>query len=92
MLVVAFHRRETQLRAHEELLAAAELFDLPDDGAFLGRVVHAADVGAEARRVGVFGHGHEDLDVVGCGAAFELGARLFGVGLAFRWGLGLLLG
>ena len=77
MLVVAFDRGEAQLGAHEELLAAAELLDLPDDGAFLGRVVHAADVGAEARRVGVFGDGDEDLDVVGRGAAFELGAGLF---------------
>ena len=85
VLVVAFDRGEAQLGAHEELLAAAELLDLPDDGAFLWRVVHAADVGAEARRVGVFGDGDEDLDVVGRGAAFELGAGLFCCWSVIRW-------
>lgn len=32
-----------------------------------------ADVCAEFGRVGVFGDGDGDLDVVGCAAAFELG-------------------
>lgn len=81
MLVVALDGRQAELGAHEELLAAAELLDLPDDGALLGRIVHRADVGAEAGGVGVLGDGHEDLDVVGCGAAFELRAGLvFGGG------------
>lgn len=71
-LVVALDGGETQLRAHQELLAAAELLDLPDDGGLLGGVVHCSDVGAEAGRVGVFGDGDEDLDVVGGAAAFEL--------------------
>lgn len=77
VLVIALDRGQAQLGAHEELLPAAELLDLPDDGALLGRVVHAADVGAEARGVGVFGYGDEDLDVVGRGAAFELCTGLF---------------
>ena len=75
-LVVALDAGQAELGAHEEFAAAAELLDAPDDGALLGRVVHAADGGAEARRVGVLGHGHHDLDVVGGAAALELGARL----------------
>lgn len=47
VLVVALYGRQTQLCAHEELLASAELLDLPDDGGLLGRVVHGSDVGAE---------------------------------------------
>lgn len=35
--------------------------------------MHGADVGAEARGVGVFGDGDGDLDVIGCAAAFKLG-------------------
>ncbi len=76
MLVIAPDAGQTQLGAHEELLAAAELLDLPDDGALLGRVVNRADVGAEARRVGVVGDGNDNLDVVGGATALELGAGL----------------
>lgn len=36
----------------------------------------AADVCAEARGVGVFGDGNEDLNIVGGRAAFELRAGL----------------
>lgn len=43
--------------------------------------MHGADVCAEAGGVGVRGHGDEDLDVVGCGAAFELCAGLSRGGL-----------
>ncbi len=80
VLVIALHGGQAQLGAHEEFLAPAELLDLPDYGGLLGGVVHGADVGAEARGVGVFGDGDEDLDVVGCGAAFELCAGLDGGG------------
>lgn len=38
-----------------------------------------SDVGPEAWRIGVFGHGDADFDVVGCAAAFELGFGLGGV-------------
>lgn len=74
--VVALDGGETQLGAHEELLAAAELLDFPDNGGLLGGVVHCADVGAEAGGVGVVGDGDNDFDVVGCAAAFELGFGL----------------
>ena len=66
LLVVASHAGQTELGAHEELFAATELLDLPHDGACFGCVVHRADVGAEFGRVGVFGDGDGDLDVVGC--------------------------
>lgn len=72
-VVVATDARQPELRAHQELLAAAELLDLPDDGGGFGRVVHGADVCAEAGRVGVVGDGDDDGDVVGGAAAFELG-------------------
>jgi len=72
VLIVTFYRGETQLGAHQELLGAAELLDLPDDGGLFGRVVHGADICAEPWRVGVFGNGDQDLDVVGCAAALEL--------------------
>lgn len=74
MLVVSPHARQAQLGAHEELLAASKLLDLPDNGALLGGVVDGTDVGAEAGAVGVVGDGHDDLDVVGGAAALELGA------------------
>lgn len=77
VLVVALHGRQTQLRPHEELLATAELLDLPDDGRLLRRVVHSANVGTESGRVRVFGDGNQNLDVVGGTAAFELCFGLF---------------
>ena len=76
MLVVSFHRRETQLGAHEELLAATELFDLPYYGRFFGRVVYAANIGAKAWGVCIFGYRDQDLDVVGRRATFELRSSL----------------
>lgn len=75
-LVVTSHAGQAQLGAHEKLLVAAKLLDLPDDGALLGGVVDGADVGAEARGVGIVGDGDDDLDVVGGGAALELGLGL----------------
>ena len=75
-LIVAPHAGEAKLRAHEELLVAAKLLNLPDDGALLGGVVDGAKVGAEARGVGVVGDGDDDLDIVGRGAALELGLGL----------------
>jgi hypothetical protein len=78
MLVVAFYGRQAQLGAHEKLFAAAKLLDLPYYGAFFGSVMDGADVGAEAGGVGVVGDWNEDFDVVGCGAAFELGFCLKG--------------
>jgi hypothetical protein len=72
LLIVTTHTGQTELGAHEEFFATAELLDLPYDGACFGRVVHRADVGAEFRRVGVFRDGDRDLDVVGCRAALEL--------------------
>lgn len=83
MLVIALDRRQIQFGPHEELLAAAELLDLPHNGGFLRRVVHGSDVGAEAGRVGVFGDGDEDFDVVSRGAAFELGSCLDGESSGF---------
>ena len=44
--------------------------------------MHAADVGAEAGGVGVFGDGDKDFDVVGGGAAFELRSRLYHISSA----------
>lgn len=76
MLVIALDRRQIQFGPHQELLAAAELLDLPHDGGFLRRVVHGSDICAEAGRVGVFRDGDEDFDVVSRGAAFELGSCL----------------
>jgi len=38
--------------------------------------VHGTDIGAETRGVCVFGNGDENLDVVGCAAALELGFGL----------------
>lgn len=76
MLVVAPDTGEAQLGAHEELLLAAKLLDLPDDGALLGGVVHGANVCPEARGVGVVGDGDDDLDIVGGAAALELRAGL----------------
>jgi hypothetical protein len=72
-VVVAAHRRQIQLGAHQEFLAAAELLDFPHYGRRFGCVVHGADVCAEARRVGVVGYGDDDADVVGGAAALELG-------------------
>jgi hypothetical protein len=40
LLIVAAHTGQTELGAHEELLATTELLDLPYDGARFGRVVH----------------------------------------------------
>ena len=57
LLIVAANTGKTELCAHEEFLATAELLDLPYDGACFGSVVHRADVGAEFGRVGVFGDG-----------------------------------
>ena len=76
MLVVAPDAGEAQLGAHEELLVAAKLLNLPDDGALLGGVVDGANVGAEARGVGVVGDGDDDLDVVGRASSLELGLGL----------------
>lgn len=76
VLVVAPHAGEAELGAHEELLVASKLLNLPDDGALLGGVVHGADVGSEPGRVGVVGDGDDDLDVVGGAAALELGLGL----------------
>lgn len=41
--------------------------------------MHSSNVGAESGRVCVFGDWHEDLDVVGRAAAFELGFCLSGI-------------
>lgn len=82
VFVVPFDGWQAELGPHQELLAPPKLLDLPDDGRLFGRVVDGADVGAEARRIGVFGDGHEDLDVIRGGAAFELGSCLLGV---FGW-------
>lgn len=79
MLVVALDRRQTQLGPHQELFAAAELLDLPHNCGLFGRIVHRADVGAEAGGVCVLRDGDQDLDVVGGAAALELGFGLFGI-------------
>lgn len=78
VLVVALYGRQPQLCAHEELLASAELLDLPDDGRLLGRVVHGSDVGAETGGVGVFRDWDEDFHIVGSAAALKLGLGLLG--------------
>lgn len=72
VLVIAFDRGQAEFGAHEEFLPAAKLLDLPHNGRLLGRIVHGPDVCPEAWRIGVFGDGDEDLDVVGRGAALEL--------------------
>jgi hypothetical protein len=77
LVVVAPDGRQAELGAHEELLGAAELLDLPDDGRRLRRVVHGADVGPEAGRVGVVRDGDDDGDVVGRRPALELRSRLW---------------
>lgn len=41
-LGVTFHGRETEMRAHEEFAPAAELFNFPDKGGFIGGVGHGA--------------------------------------------------
>lgn len=76
MFVISFYRREAQLCAHEELFAPTELLDLPYYSALFWRIVHATDVCAKTGGIGIFGDGDEDFDVIGCGATFELGARL----------------
>lgn len=76
VFVVALNGGQAELGAHEELLAAAELLDLPDDGGLFGGVVDGSDVGSETGRVGVFRHGDDDFDVVGRAATFELGLGL----------------
>jgi hypothetical protein len=72
LFVVAADAGEAEFGAHEKFFAAAKLLDFPDYGGGFGRVVYGADVCAETGGVGVFGDGDGDLDVVGCGAAFEL--------------------
>lgn len=72
VLIIPFYGRQAKLCAHEEFFTSAELLDLPYYGALLGRVMYAADIGAKAWGVSVFGDGHENFDVVGRGAAFEL--------------------
>lgn len=72
VLVITLDAGQAKFRAHQELFGAAELLDLPDDGGLLRRIVHRANVGAEPRRVGVFGDGDKDLDVVRGAPAFEL--------------------
>lgn len=70
--VIALDGGEAELGAHEELLAAAELLDLPDDGRLLGSVVDCADVCTEAGRICVVRDGDDDFNVVGGAAALEL--------------------
>ena len=65
-------RRQTKVCAHQVLLAALELADLPDDGILLGRVRDLADAGLELGRVNIARHRNDDLDVVGRGALLEL--------------------
>lgn len=74
--VVALDRGETKFGAHEELLAATELLDLPDNGGLLGSVVNCADVCTEAGGIGVVRDGDDNFNVVGGAAAFELGFGL----------------
>ena len=76
MFIVAFHGWQTQLSAHEEFFTSTELLDLPCYGTLFGRIMDAANVGAEAGRVRVLGHWNQDLDIVGRGAAFELRSSL----------------
>lgn len=75
-LVIAAHAGQTKLRTHQKLLVATKLLNLPDNGALLRGIVYGADVGAEARRVGVVGNGDNDLDIVGRASSLELGPSL----------------
>jgi hypothetical protein len=72
LLIVTSDRRQSKFRTHEELFAAAELLNLPNNGGSFGSVVHGADIGAEARSVSVLGDGDTDLDVVGCAPSLKL--------------------
>lgn len=64
VLIVAFHRGQSQFRPHEELFTPSELLDFPDDGRLLRCVVNGSNAGSETRRVRIFGHRNKDLDVV----------------------------
>jgi hypothetical protein len=71
-LFVTSHAGQTELCSHQELLASAKLFDLPDDTAGLGSIVDRADVRPETRRIRIIRYGNGDLDVVRCASALEL--------------------
>ena len=43
----SFDARETKFCTHEEFFSSAKLFDFPDDGRFLGNVVHTSYCCAE---------------------------------------------
>lgn len=76
VLVVAPDAGQAELGAHQKLLLAPKLLDLPDNGALLRGVVDGANVCAEAGRVGIVGDGDDDLDIVCGAAALELGLGL----------------
>lgn len=71
-VIVAANRRQAKFSAHQELFAATELLDFPDDGRSFRGIVDGTNVCAEAWGVGVVGDGDDDGDVVGSAAAFEL--------------------
>ena len=71
-LVVTLDTRQTEFSSHQELLATPELFDLPDYGRLLGRIVHGTNVSAKPRRVCVVRNRNSDFNIVGSGSSLEL--------------------
>lgn len=76
VLIVTTDTGQTKLGAHQELLAATKLLDLPHNGALLRRVVHTSYVCPKARRIGILGDRNNDLDVVCRASPLELSPGL----------------
>jgi len=61
---------------HQELLAAGELLDGPNDAVLLGSILNSAHSALELWRVSILWDRNKDLDIVGQGALLELGLGL----------------
>mmetsp|Transcript_19785 Transcript_19785/g.45576 ORF Transcript_19785/g.45576 Transcript_19785/m.45576 type:complete len:209 (-) Transcript_19785:911-1537(-) len=79
LILLIAHARQTEMSAHQVLLAAVELLYAPDDGVALRRVLDRAYRRLERWRIGVRRHGHDNLDVVGRGALLKLRLGLYHV-------------
>lgn len=66
------HTRQAKVSSHHQVLATGQLLDPPHERRLFRNIVHGPDCGAELGRVGVFGDGDVDLDVVSGRPALEL--------------------
>eukprot|EP00053_Salpingoeca_punica_P017751 m.171606 g.171606 ORF g.171606 m.171606 type:complete len:404 (-) comp17279_c0_seq1:208-1419(-) len=74
--LLAGNAGQVEVSAHEHLPTARELLDGPHDSGELGRIADCADGCLELWRVGVAGHGDDNLHVVGGGPPLELALGL----------------